>query len=240
MILLFGGLPVAVLFIVVGLAILLQSSFYNDISLVNKRIIVADDEQHLLVIDTADGVSFRYSIEEWRYGAESIWLEYNFVDTLNPDNFTVFRGVSAFPSSDRELIFSVTGLLDGKPVSLFTVLDIRSRGMKFFEEITEGEVGNIVWSPKKNYFAYFTSDLSQEGSLLVINSIAEFNQILRVDENDLFSEVVATDYTPEFRMMQWSDNQEELLFTVNSPQEEKEELRMKLSIDSGEIFVVAD
>ncbi len=238
MILLFGGLPIVVFFAVVGLAILLQSSLYSDISLVDKRVIVADDEQNLLVIDSTDGVSFRYSIEEWRYGAENSWFDYSFSNLTTPDNFTAFRGVSAFPASDRELIFSVTGSLNGELISLFTILDIRSRGMKFFEEITEGEVGNIVWSPEKNYFAYFTSDNNQEGTLLLINSIEKLNQAIRVDENDLFNEVVAADYTPEFRMMQWGDDQEELFFTVNSPQEEGESIRMKVSLGSGEIFVV--
>ncbi len=236
MILLFGALPVAVLFTVIGLAILLQSSFYNETSLIDKRVIVSDDEQHLLIVDSEDEVFLRYSIKDWREGAEAIWFDYSFADALSADNFTEFRGVSALPESDRELIFSVTGILNREPISLFTVLDVGSQEMKFFEEIVEGEVGNIVWSPEKNYFAYFTNNSKQEGILLLVNSVTEFSQVLRVDRSDLFSEATIPDYAPGFRMMQWSDDQEELFFTVNGSQEE-EVVRMKLSISNGEVSV---
>ncbi len=239
-ILLFGALSVVVLLVVVGLAFLLQSSYYkhSETSLVGKRIIVADDDQHLLVIDNTDGLSFRYSIEEWRYKAESVWGEYDFSDRVTPSDFKNFHGVSAFPDSDRVLIFSVIGSRDGESVSLFSTLDIRSRKVLFFDDIIEGEVGNIVWSPTKDYFAYFANSQDQEGIFLAINDINEAKETLRVKKEDLFSETLVTDYQPGFRMMQWSEDQEELFFTVNNPEKESEFIRVSLSIVDGEVSVL--
>ncbi len=204
------------------------SSQIEYVDLIDKKIIISEDDDVLLVTDKDASVVFRHSIENWRGQVRGKW-DSIFKEPIKiqgtkvgPDGFTRFTAVSPFPDGIKTIVFSVSTYAMPVDYSLFWTLNIATGETKILGERNKGVVGNIIWSPKETHFAYFLNTERAAGDYLTLDNVETRRKEFTVSGKEIL-EALETDYEedfmPEFRSLRWREDGERFFFTTDTTEE---------------------
>jgi hypothetical protein len=238
--------------LILGIAlfiILVGFLFYSQIeqtNLAGKKVFTSEDDEQIMVSDENENIIFSYSIEEWQKQAGEQWNDI-FVeplmageDVVGPESFVWFTAVSAFPGMSK-IGFSVSTYEKATNVSLFWTIDIATKEINIIGEKNIGIVGNIVWSPNANYFAYSLNDGEKKGEFLTADNTTTLKKEFVLTGEDILhaleGEYLSSIYYPNFRNIEWKEDESELIFTTNSL-EETEETRWSINLGTKELIKI--
>ncbi len=233
---------------VMGVAVYFLYSQVEYVDLIDKKIVISEADDTLEVVDEDDNIAFSYTLSEWRDWTQDRW-EYLFkrpieVDgiELSPQSFERFTAAS--PLTDPiKMVFAVSTYAMPTDASLFFTLDIRSKELKFVGEKNKGVIGNVIWSPEGTHFAYFLNTEEAPGEYLTVDNIKTLEKEFVLEDEDILLalgveeeeiEEGEVDFAPEFRSIEWEEDEERLMFTTNAL-EEGEEVRWYINKDGTDI-----
>ena len=236
------GSIVGVSLVIVGIGYFLYSQI-NYVDLVEKKILISENDQEIFVNEEGGETVFSYSVSEWREQVEGSWDDY-FDQPLminerevTPSNFNRFTGVSPFPGGTKKLGFVVSTRDLFEDVSLFWVMDISSREIEMIGKENFGVIGNISWSPNGIYFAYYLNTEKAPGEYLTVDNALTLEKEFMIDREEILEayEVEKEDYSPEFARLDWADDGNRLFFTTASIEDEEEEDKWSIMVDGSEL-----
>jgi tricorn protease-like protein len=220
------GLILGVSLAVVAIGYVLSSQI-EYVDLVGKTLMISEEDDTLFAINEDERIVFRYSIENWRGQTRNRW-EKLFKGSLTnddlqitPDDFVRFTAVSPFPEGVKTIIFSTSTYGLANDFSLFWMLNIGTKELRFFGEKNDGVVGNIVWSPKGTHFAYFLNTKEASGEYLTIDNIETREKIFTICREKILEllEEESEEFIPEFRTLRWQEDGQRLFFSTNTTEE---------------------
>ncbi len=220
------GLVLGVSLTVVAIGYVLSSQI-EYVDLLEKTITISDEDDVLFITNDDDKVVFRYSIESWRGQVKGSWNNHfqGFFDGeyIDPDDFVRFTAVSPFPEGIKTMVFATSTKELPKNYSLFFTLNVGTKQIRFLGGKNEGIVGNVIWSPGENYFAYTLNSNDQSGVYLTVDNIKTMKKEFTISKNDILSELEieeGEDFNPEFRSLRWSDDGLRISFMTNTKEED--------------------
>ncbi len=222
------GLIFGVSLAVVGIGYILSSQV-DYIDLINRKVVIADDDKALLLVNEDEEVSFEYTIENWRGQVKGDWddffdepLEVDGV-TITPNSFSRFTTASPFPDGVKSIVFSVSTYAMPIDFSLFWVLNIGTREIRFLGEENRGIVGDITWSPEGTHFAYFLNTERAPGEHLTIDNAETLEKEFTLSGEEILEALEVEydeDYKPEFRGLRWGQDGKRLFFATDDVEED--------------------
>jgi WD40 repeat protein len=220
------GLVLGVSLTVVAIGYVLSSQI-EYVDLLEKTITISDEDDVLFINNSDDKVVFRYSVESWRGQVKGSWdkLFQGFFEgeEIGPDNFVRFTAVSPFPEGIKTIVFAISTKELPNNYSLFFTLNVGTKQLKFLGGKNEGVVGNVVWSPEENYFAYILNSNDRSGVYLTVDNIKTMRKEFTLSKDDILEGLEIEEeenFNPEFRALRWSEDGSKIFFMTNTNEED--------------------
>jgi hypothetical protein len=199
------------------------SSQIEYVDLLEKTITISDEDDVLFVNNSNDKVVFRYSVESWRGQIKGSWSGLFDGEEIGPDDFVRFTAVSPFPEGIKTIVFAISTKDLPTNYSLFFTLNIGTKQLRFLGGKNKGIVGNVVWSPEENYFAYILNSNDQSGVYLTVDNIKTMKKEFTLSKDDILEELEIEEgeyFNPEFRALKWSEDGSKIFFMTNTNEED--------------------
>jgi len=225
------GMVVGIAFFVFIISFFLYSQI-NYIDLIGKRVIIAEGDRELHVVDDNNDVVFIYKIEDWQNGVSEGW-EHMFPELISsgganigPENFDRFIATSPLPNP-RKLGFAISTYTLPIDISLFFELDVRNNRLNPIGEKNRGIIGSIIWSPAETHFAYLLNTKEEAGKYLVVDNVETLEEEFSLDKEDILLALGVEDleerinFKPRFKGLSFDEEGEFLIFTTSTLDEDE-------------------
>jgi hypothetical protein len=205
------------------------SSQIQYVDLIEKNVVISDEDNALHIVNKEGDVVLEYTIKNWRGQVREEWDDFFEEmpqiggEELIPEKFNRFSAVSPFPDGIKSIIFAISTHGEKEDYSLFWVLDVGTREIRFFGEPNKGIVGNVAWSPEATHFAYYLNTQDTPGEYLTVDNVQLSSKEFTLSGDAIISLIDSEHeevFYPEFGNIRWSEDGERVLFSTKTLEED--------------------